>query len=85
MYEYEYTVGSRFDLETPEQKARLRACFHRLGTEEFKPMIQFLKKLLMERTETLQSSTDMAVIYRMQGQCKAIKDILETVAKSHKS
>lgn len=48
-------------------------------------MIQFLKKLLVERTETLQSSTDVAVIYRMQGQCKAIKDILETVAKSHKS
>ena len=81
----EYTDDRRLNLETPEQKGRLRACFRRLGTEEFKPLIQFLKSTLEDRTETLQVSVDLHTIYRMQGQCKAIKDILETVAESHKS
>ena len=63
----------------------LRNNLKRLASPEFKPFVRHLEEMLKDRTETLQTTIDTAVLYRMQGQCKVLKDILGEVASATKN
>ncbi|MGN1208658.1 MAG: hypothetical protein ACI4SV_00025 [Duodenibacillus sp.] len=66
------------------EQSRLASCLNRLRSPEFAPFTRFLKSVIADRSETLVNAEDDRVIYRMQGQIKAVKDILETIEADRK-
>lgn len=77
-------VGPYNKTEYSAEKQELAVCLNRLRSPEFSAFARFLKTRLEERSETLSNATDMLLVYRMQGQIRAIKDILETIEADRK-
>jgi hypothetical protein len=60
-------------------KAALSSVLARLRGDDFRPFIELLKDRIRDRTDTLRNTSDTVVIYRMQGQIHALKDLLVTI------
>lgn len=68
-----------------EESKRLMEAMRRLGSLEFRPVIDYLKSIREQSADTLTHSQDSVVLYRMQGRCQVIDEILEAVAKATRS
>lgn len=66
------------------EQRNLAVCLQRLRSPEFSAFTRFLKNRLEDRSETLSNAEDVHLVYRMQGQIRAIKDILETIEADRK-
>lgn len=67
------------------EEDRLRATLRRLGGDEFRPFLRHLESLVEDRSHTLRNASDMVIVHRMQGEIRALTDILDAVAKATKA
>ena len=67
------------------EEDRLRATLRRLGGDEFRPFLRHLESLVEDRSHTLRNTSDMTVVYRMQGEIRALNEVLDAVAKATKA
>lgn len=81
---YNEVIGLGSRPETVESGVRLKRELSRIE-REFPEFKAFLGRQLTAATETLTNSSDMTTVYRMQGQLKALQNILESLAKAKNS
>ena len=69
-------------IRTNADRDALKRQLQRLRSDEFAMVRRFLKQTMMQRLDTLAKSTDPQTVWRMQGQVKALEDLLEAVERS---
>lgn len=64
---------------SPQEQERLNLLMKRLASPEFEVLRRYLKIQIAQRLDTLVSTTDPVIGFRMQGQVKAIEELLEAI------
>lgn len=61
---------------------RVARCLSHLRAQEFEPLLMYFKSKRLETLENMAQTSDEKLIFKFQGEAKALAELIENIEKS---